>query len=105
MTGTFREIINYYSAHDLEFDAIIGDVECEATFSFCGIPNFTKYCEEKYGDLLDSNAKVIYDPTGRYTDTVEVDYEDDKKGNRFAMAWAGYVSETEYDKLFGKDGE
>lgn len=103
MTGTFREIINYYAAHDMEFDAIIGDVECEATFSFCGVPYFSQYCEEKYGDLLNANAIVKYDNTGRYTDVVVVDYEDDRKGNRFAMAWAGYVSETEYNKLFEEE--
>ena len=55
---------------------------------------------KKYGDLLNSECEVKYDSTGIYTDTVIVDYDDYEKGEQFAWALAGYVSETEYEKLF-----
>lgn len=100
MIGTFKEIMEYYGVKDMEFDAVIGDVDMEYTFSFCGKPKFTAYCMEKYGDLLNSKATIKPDLTGRYTDVVIVDYPDDEIGERFSAAWAGYVSETEYDKLF-----
>ena len=60
----------------------------------------TDYCMSKYGDLLNSDCEVIVDPTGRYTDTVIVDYDDDTKGEQFTWAVAGYISESEYKKLF-----
>lgn len=100
MKTKFIDYIKYCIAHDLEFDANIGDVDMPATFSFCDDMKFTDYCMEKYGDLLNSECEVKYDPTGRYTDAVIVDYDDDIKGTEFTYAVAGYVSEDEYKKLF-----
>lgn len=103
MKGTFKEILDYYGAHDLEFDAVIGDVDMPATYSFCGQLKISEYCQEKYGTLLNAPAEVKYDPTGRHTDTVIVDFDDDRLGERFTWAVAGYVSEEEYNKLFEED--
>ena len=100
MRMKFIEYMKFCIAHDLEFDAVIGDVDMPATFSFCDDMKFTDYCINKYGDLLNSECKVKYDSTGRCTDTVIVDYDDYEKGKRFTYAVAGYVSETEYEKLF-----
>lgn len=100
MKTKFVDYIKYCIAHDLEFDAVIGGIEAPATFSFWDAMEITDYCMEKYGDLLSSECEVKFDPTGRYTDCVVVDYDDEKVGERFAYAVAGYVSETEYNKLF-----
>ena len=96
----FIEYMKFCIVHDLEFDAVIGDVDMPATFCFCDDMKFTDYCMEKYGDLLNSECEVQYDATGRYTDVVIVDYDDDEKGEQFAYALAGYISDTEYKKLF-----
>lgn len=101
MKAKFIDYIKFCIAHDLEFDAVIGDVDMPATFSFCDDMKFTDYCMKKYGDLLNSDCEVKFDLSGRDTDTVIVDYADDSVGERFAWAVAGYISETEYEKLFG----
>ena len=100
MRMKFIEYMKFCIAHDLEFDAVIGDVDLPATFSFCDDIEFTDYCMNKYGDLLNSECEVKYDKKGVSTDKVIVDYNDYKKGEQFAWAIAGYVSETEYEKLF-----
>lgn len=101
MKAKFIDYIKYCIAHDLEFDAVIGDVDMPATFCFCDDMKFTDYCMEKYGDLLNSDCEIKYDPTGRDTDVVIVDYSNEVKGEKFTWAVAGYISETEYEKLFG----
>lgn len=103
MEGTFEQILEYYGAHDLEFDANIGDVDMDATYCFSGVLKITDYCRAKYGDLLNSKAVVKYDASGRNTDCVIVDYPNYKLGQEFTMAVAGYVSEKEYNLLFGND--
>ena len=100
MKTTFKEYIELCIAKDLEFDAIIGDVEMPATFCFCDNMKITDYCMEKYGDLLNSECEVTADPIGRQTEIVEVFYDDDEKGERFTWAVAGYIADSEYKKLF-----
>lgn len=100
MKTKFIDYIKYCIAHDIEFDAVIGDVDIPCTFSFWDAMEITDYCIEKYGALLNSECEVKYDTTGRYTDSVIVNYDDENVGERFAYAVAGYVSETEYNKLF-----
>lgn len=102
MKTKFIDAINYYAAKDLEFDAVIGNEEMPATFSFDGTPTFTEYCMAKYGDLLNSDCEIKPDTTGRYTDAIIVNYDDANKGKDFALAWAGYVNNSEYENLFGK---
>lgn len=100
MRTKFVDYIKHCITNDLEFDAIIGDVEMEATFSFSDEMKITDYCMEKYGDLLNSDCEVTTDPSGRYTDVVEVFYDNYKKGEKFTWAVAGYITEDEYKKLF-----
>lgn len=100
MKTKFIDYIKYCIAHDLEFDANIGNVDMPATFSFCDDMKFNDYCMEKYGDLLNSDCEVKCDPTGRYIDCVIVDYDDCTKGKEFTLAVAGHVSNDEYRKLF-----
>lgn len=102
MEGTFEEILEFYGSHDLEFDAVIGDVDMDATYCFSGVLQITDYCRQKFGDLLNSKTKVIYDKTGRNTDCVVVDYSDYNIGKQFTLAVAGYISDEEYKKLFNE---
>ena len=83
---------------DIEFDAIIGDVEMPYTFCFTSDMKFTKYCKEKYKELLESEIRI---ENNDYFNVIEVLYDDEVVGERFAAALAGYVSEKEYEKLFG----
>ena len=100
MKTKFIDYMNYCIAHDIEFDAVIGDVIMPCTFCFCEGMRFTAYCMNKYGDLLNSECEVKYDTLGNTTDMVVVDYDDEKLGEMFTWAVAGYVSEDEYAKLF-----
>lgn len=101
MKMKFVEYIKFCIAHDLEFDAVIGDEEMPAIFCLCDNMKITDYCMEKYGDLLNSECEVKYDPSGRNTDVVIVDYPRGSKGAQLAYAIAGYISGHEYEKLFG----
>ena len=103
MKTTFKEYIEYCIAKDLEFDAVIGDVDVDCTFCFCPDMKITDYCMEEYGDLLNSPCEVLADKTGRYADVVVVEYDNYCKGRQFAWALAGYIKETEYKKLFETD--
>ena len=72
-----------------------------ATFGFCDDWVITDYCKEKYEKLLESEIIVHEDPT--YIDVVEVLYDDYEIGEKFAYAVAGYIGETEWNKLFMED--
>ena len=89
----FIDYINERIKDEKEFDAIIGDVDMPATFGFCDDWVITDYCKSKYGPLLESEIKV-------YDDVVEVFYDDDEIGERFCWSVAGYISESEWEKLF-----
>lgn len=96
----FLEYIEKAIKEDIEFDAVIGDVDMPATFCFCDSWVITDYCKQKYGDLLNSEIEVHEDPTGHHTTCVEVFYDDYKVGEEFSMALAGYISEGEWNMLF-----
>lgn len=96
----FVDYIKKCIKEDLEFDAIIGDVEMPATFCFWDAMKITDYCMQKYGKLLNSNCEVKPDITGRHTDVVIVHCDDEAMGTRFTWAVAGYITDTEYQKLF-----
>lgn len=101
MKTTFKEYIEFCIAKDLEFDAVIGNVDMPCTFCFTDDMKITDYCMVQFGDLLSSECEVKVDPIGRYTDAVVVNFDDYKKGERFTWAVAGYIGESEYKKLFG----
>lgn len=96
----FIEYIEEAIKNEGEFDAVIGDVDMPATFCFCDDWKITDYCKEKFGDLLNSEIVVHEDTTGRYTTSVEVLYDDEKVGEKFCWAVAGYIAEDEWNKLF-----
>jgi hypothetical protein len=99
---TFLEYINARIEDGEEFDAVIGDEDMPATFGFCDDNVITDYCKEKYGELLNSNIEIMKCPHS--IDTVIVDYNSSEVGQMFSWAVAGYVSESEWDKLFTKVG-
>lgn len=95
---TFREYCTMAINHDFEFDAIIGNEDMPATFGFTDDMVFTPYCEEKYGELLSSEVTVHNYP--RQTEVAVVEYDNARVGEQFAYAVAGYIPESEWDKLF-----
>ena len=98
---TFLEYIEKAIKENLEFDAIIGDVDVPATYCFNDDWKITDYCKQKYGELLNSEIKLHEgNSVLGYTDVVEVFYDDEEMGRQFTMAVAGYVSESEWNRLF-----
>lgn len=97
---TFLEYIEKAIKEDIEFDAVIGDVDMPATFCFCDSWKITDYCKQKYEELLNSEIIVHEDPTGYCTTAVEVLYDDNKVGTEFCWAVAGYICEGEWERLF-----
>ena len=97
---TFLEYINKRIRDEEEFDAVIGDVDMPATFCFSSEWKITDYCMQKFGDLLNSEVIVHIDPTGYYTQSVEVLYDNYTKGERFCLAVAGYINQGEWEQLF-----
>ena len=100
---TFLEYIEERIKDGEEFDAVIGDVDMPATLGFCDDWKITDYCKSKYGELLNSEIVVHEDPTGNYTTSVEVLYNNEEIGEQFCWAVAGYVAESEWNKLFMED--
>ena len=96
----FIEYIEERIKDEKEFDAVIGDVDMPATFCFSSDWKITDYCKQKYADLLNSEIEVLKDPTGLYTECVEVLYDDEEIGEIFCYAVAGYISEGEWERLF-----
>ena len=97
---TFLKYIEEIIKDEGEFDAVIGDVDMPATFCFNSDWKITDYCKQKYGDLLNSEIIVHKDPTGYYTTSVEVLYDNEEIGEQFCWAVAGYISEGEWEMLF-----
>lgn len=83
-----------------EYDAIIGDVDMPATLGACSDWEITSYCMERFGDLLNSECKIIPAENGGVP-VVEVDYDNYKKGIFFCKCLAGYIDYEEFNKLFG----
>ena len=94
----FIEYIEERIKDEAEFDVIVDGVDMPATLGFCDDWVITYYCKEKYEDLLNSEIDVY-----EYThdiDTVEVLYDDYRVGEQFCWAVAGYIDETEWNRLF-----
>ena len=97
----FIDYINERIKDEKEFDAVIGDVDMPVTLGFCDDWVITDYCKEKYGELFKSEIIILQ--TDDYVDTIEVLYDNDEIGEQFCWAVAGYIGETEWDKLFMGD--
>lgn len=101
----FIEYINERIKDGQEFDAIIGDVDMPATFGFCDDCVITDYCIKLFGELLNSEIVEHIDTTGHCTTSVEVLYDNHYIGEQFCWAVAGYISDSEWNKLFTKEGD
>lgn len=90
--SSFLELLN--SDEDLDIDVIVGSVEMPATFVWDEDTRITEYGISKYMLLMQSSYKVYNDSC------LELDCEDYRLGEEFFLAAAGYISESEYNKLF-----
>ena len=99
---TFLEYIEARIKDEMEFDAIIGDVYMPATLGFCDDWRITDYCKNKYERLL--NGEIVVHKGAN--DVVEVLIDDSEIGESFCYAVAGYIAESEWNKLFiGEDSK
>lgn len=87
---------DFLKGNELDCELIIGGVDMPATFVWDGACLVTDYCMEKFRPIMESEYQVL--PNGN----VEVFCEDWRLGEYFCYAVAGYISVSEYNKLFGE---
>ena len=89
---TFLELLQ--SGAEMDCDLIIGDCDMPATFVWYGDMIITEYGIQKFKPIMDAEFRRI--PNGN----IEIFCDDWRMGERFTLAAAGYISETEYDMIF-----
>lgn len=91
--STFLDLLK--KREDIDTELIIGDCDMPASFVWNDDMFFTEYAIGKYGAILNAEYRMIGNGN------IEIFCDDYNLGERFVYAVAGYVSETEYDKLIG----
>lgn len=81
----------------LSCDLIIGGMDMPASLVWNEDSRITKYGIAKYRPVLEAEYKVLENGN------IEIFCDDYKLGEEFCCAAAGYISITEYEKIFGKD--
>ena len=94
---TFLELLE--SGADLDCELIIGDAEMPASFVWDECCRISRYGIEKYRPLMDAPIRRL--PGGN----IELLCDDEKMGEEFCLAAAGYTGEAEYQRIFGDDGD
>jgi len=94
VVNTFLDLLR--SGKEFDCDLIIGDTEMPATFVWDGESPLTTYGAEFYGALMESPYEIL--PNGN----IEIFCDDYKLGEHFALAAAGHIGISEYNKLFGQ---
>jgi len=85
------------SQTDFDLDLIIGGMFMPATFVWSEDSVITEYGIEKYRPILEAEYKILENGN------IEIFCDDYKLGEDFCYAAAGYISSSEYDKIFGED--
>lgn len=91
----FKRFIDYLkSGVILDCELIIGDVDMPASFVWDEDSRITHAGYQKFKSLMDSQYEVLENGN------IEVFCDDDKLGEKFVYAAAGYVSEESYKSWF-----
>jgi hypothetical protein len=85
------------SGEELDCDLIIGGSDMPASFYWDAECLITDYGVEQFLSILETAYTRL--PNGN----MEIHCDDYVLGERFTLAAAGYIGETEYSKIFGKD--
>ncbi|MDD3231448.1 MAG: hypothetical protein PHE09_19885 [Oscillospiraceae bacterium] len=87
------------SGEEIDCDLIIGGADMPASFVWYEDCKITDYGIEKYKPIMEAEY------TRLESGNIEIHCDDDRLGENFCMAAAGYIGETEYEKTFGSDEE
>lgn len=99
----FYEYLREVNAEEREFDAYVGNVCMPATYvGEKGIYLDNPYLHEKYGTLLNAEVEIAKPKREGNTEVCVIDGVSVELGGSFFWAAAGYVSDSEYKKLFVK---
>ena len=85
------------SGKALDCDLIIGGYEMPASFVWNEDSTISEYCKEEFGKLLDSEVTLIENGN------IKIFCSEKELGVRFVYSAAGYISNSEYEKLFECD--
>lgn len=89
----FFDLLN--SGRELNCDLKVGNVDMPASFVWNEDSKISEYGAKKYRPLMDAPVRFLHDGT------LELLCDDWKMGEEFCMAAAGYIGESEYQKIFG----
>ena len=89
--GTFKDLLN--SGKELDCELIIGNVDMPATFVWEGM-KITEYGIDRFKPIMKAEYEVL--PNGN----IEVFCDDYELGEEFVRAAAGYIRQSEFNKIF-----
>ncbi|MCQ4924872.1 hypothetical protein NE686_17350 [Tissierella carlieri] len=92
---TFLDLLK--SNLELDCDLIIGDVDMPASFVWTEEDKITDYGIQKYEEIMKSKYTILSNSN------IEIHCENHILGADFCYAAAGYISSTEYEKIFVHD--
>lgn len=92
---TFLDLLR--SGTELNCDLIIGDCDMPASFVWYEGCNITAYGIEKFEELMESEFTELENGN------IEIHCDDERLGEQFCIAAAGYISENEYNRIFGQE--
>lgn len=91
---TFLELLR--SGKELDCDLIIGDTDMPASFVWDETSKITDYGVEKFKPIMEAKCEILKNGN------IEIFCDDYELGELFCLAAAGYIAETEFDRIFGK---
>lgn len=85
------------SSEELDCDLIIGGCDMPASFVWYEDCKITEYGIEKYKPIMEAEY------TRLKNGNIEIHCDDEKLGEQFCWAAAGYIGESEYNRIFGEE--
>lgn len=92
---TFLELLR--SGEEFECELVIGDSDMPATFVWDEDSQMTEYGIEKYRPIMEATFERFGESC------IEIHCDDWELGEEFCLAAAGFIENTEYEKIFGVD--
>lgn len=83
------------SGEEIDCNLIIGNVDMPASFVWDENNNITAYGMEKYKELLEAEYAKLENGN------IEIYCGDEKLGEHFCLAAAGYIGLVEFTRIFG----
>jgi hypothetical protein len=91
MRNKFVDLLK--SKRELNHELIVGNVEMPATLVWDEDCEITDYAIRAFKALMESECSIK-------DDCIEVECDDFNMGEKFALATAGFIASSEFDKMF-----